>query len=170
MSTITKAIASEVAIKLVQKKSEAISVMEKELNEKITAAYKAKIPNDVLLMWKEKPDWMELIQSVQLHGNGWNWQNFKLTERLPKNQSKGRTFTPDSKTADMLIKLRDKIEIHAEKMRKTVKEIEVTLFGLRTYKRVEENFPEAFALLPAKISTALSTDISALRSEIKKVP
>lgn len=47
------------------------------------------------------------------------------------------------------------------------KEIENAVFNLRTYKAVQENFPEAFEYLPTqKTTSALALNISDLRNRI----
>ena len=168
MSTVTKAIATEVAIKLVAKKKEAIEKLEKELKSLTVDAYKKTVPKEVLDVFEKYPDYIRTSTYCSLSGHGWDWQILKFGVTLPKKNNSGTQF--DAKTSEKLRKLFDKIQADSTKMRKTLHEIEVTLFNLRTYKRVEENFPEAFALLPAKITTALSTDVSTLRQEIKKVP
>lgn len=114
--------------------------------------------------FKKYPKYFETRRSIQLSGNGWNWRSLSLGEQIPYT---GCCFNPDEKDGDFLLKLKNSYDQKHKDLELLISEIETSLISLRTYKRVEENFPEAFAFLPKKITTSLSININDIRKKIK---
>lgn len=164
MSTITKAIANEVAIKLTEKKQKEIKKLNSELNAIFYDMVVSKIPKEVLDAYKNHKEYFNRRSDMQMIGQGWNWRYISFGCELPYNKT---VFEPNSKQSDILVKLKNTIEEKTDARNKLISEIEVALFSLRTYKRVEESFPEATPFLPEKITNVLAVNISDIRQKIK---
>jgi len=161
---ITKQIASEVAVLLLQEKQKEINSLKKNLDSEFTEIVLKTIPIDVLDFNDKFPDYLDLRSSFQCMGNGFNYKWLNTSKSLP---CKNSNFLPNPSEAKKLLSIIGKIGDKKKVYNELLKEIEVTLFSLRTYKRVEESFPEAFILLPNKTTTAVALNISDLRQKIK---
>jgi len=161
---ITKAIATEVAAKLLKKQSLEIKSLKDELTVKFTEIYSKELPKEVLDLFSKHPDYFEARRQMQVTGNGFSYQYINLQFPMPSKRS---CFSPNEKDAKILMTYLNKINDKKAGYNKLFSELEIALFGLRTYKRVEENFPEAFLLLPNKTTTAIALNISDLRQKIK---
>lgn len=75
-------------------------------------------------------------------------------------------FQPKTTVAADLLKKFNEIE----EKRSVVQELEYNLkeaiFNLRTYKKLEDDFPEAFLLIPKKENCSLQTNLSDIRKKL----
>jgi len=163
MSTITKAIANEVALKLTEKKRANIKKLETTLSSVLHGMILKTIPKEVVELFEKHPKFFGTRSSFQLQGNGWNYKYLNSVKQIPTYNS---SFSPNAKDSETLTKLDNEVKKERQDYEKLVSEIETALFGLRTYKRVQENFPEAFELLPNKINTSLSVNLSDIRQKL----
>lgn len=161
---ITKAIAVEVAEKLIQKQGLELKGLKEDLKQKLENIILGTIPKEIKDFYKKHPSYVETRQSFQLSGNGFEYQYLNTKNHIPAFKS---SFQPNETDALLIKNSLNQIKDKEKEYKKLFSEIEVALFGLRTYKRVEENFPEAFLLLPNKITTSLAVNISDLRQKIK---
>jgi len=161
---ITKLIATEVAEKLTDKKRLEIVNLKTDLSLVFEGIVLKSIPDEVIKLYKKYPNHFETKRSFQLCGNGFEYQYLGVTKDIPHYKS---SFTPNEEDSKLLINKLNEIKDLKKKYDELFKEIEITLFSLRTYKRVEENFPEAFLLLPNKTTYAVALNISDLRQKIK---
>ena len=149
MSTITKVIASEVAKKLTENKSKNIEKLNVNLKTEFQKIYLKRLPKEVYETFEKFPSYFNARSYVQLTGNGFDWQSLSFLKPLPYSE---RSFVPNEQEAEKLLKMKNEVDKAKNEKDKLVSEIETALIGLRTYKRVQENFPEAFELLPNKIT------------------
>lgn len=161
---ITKALANEIANKLVVNKTTEIKSLTEDIREKFEAMYISTIPSRVMDLFNAHPSYVRTRSSFQLSGNGMNYEYMNTRREVPCISG---TFCPTSEQARVLIRLKDNINNKKDERDLLVKELEATIYGLRTYKRVEDNFPEAFELLPKIISNKLMIDLTDLRNKIK---
>jgi len=161
---VTKAIATEVAEKLIQKQGLELKELKQDLKQKFEDIVLNTIPKDIKDFYKKHPRYTNTRQSFQLSGNGFEYKYLNTKNEVPAVTN---SFQPNEADALVLHGLLNEIDKKEKEYKKLFSEIEVALFGLRTYKRVEENFPEAFLLLPNKITTSLAVNISDLRQKIK---
>jgi len=161
---ITKAIATEVAGKLLSKQVLEIQTLRKELEYKFDEIYLKTIPKEVVELFKKYPNYFYTRRNFQLSGNGFNWKSVSTSKDLP---SINGSFIPNATDAVILLDAINIIDTKKSEYHKLTSEIENALFSLRTYKRVQENFPEAFVFLPNSISNKLVVNISDLRNKIK---
>lgn len=161
---VTKQIASEVAEKLIQKQGLELIELKENLKQKFEEIVLNTIPKYIKDFYKKHPRYMDTRQSFQLSGNGFEYKYLNTKNEVP---AFSHSFQPNDRDAIILHGLLNEIDKKEKQYEKLFSEIEIALFGLRTYKRVEENFPEAFLLLPNKITTSLAINISDLRNKIK---
>lgn len=164
MSIITKAIATEVAIKLTSKQWKEIESLESKLEKQFEEVYLKSIPLDVQDAFEKYPGYFNTTKYVQVSGNGFNYQNLQLTKILPKIKGGFRLKEKDAVT---LLKKYNEIEDKKSEARKLLQEIEVVLNSLRSYKKINSEFPEATPFLPEKITTQLAVNISDVQSKLK---
>ena len=163
MSRITKEIASEIAVKMTEKRVKEIASLRKVLQTTIYKYALSKIPKAVLLCSKKHPDYFDKNTYVQFCGNGFNYESFSFAPALPINNTR---LIPDDKTAKDVLNQNKVIHAKDNELRSLRKEIEVSLYNLRTYKNVEKEFPEAFKLLPKNVCTSLVINIESIREKL----
>jgi len=164
MSRITKQIAENVAAQLTRKKNTEISSLKKELENKFSEIYLKTVPKEVLQLFEKFPDYVKTRRGLQCTGNGFEWQTLDFNKELPAYKN---CFSPDELDAKELLELANKIKDKKQELFKLKAEIENVVFNLRTFKRVEIEFPEAVPFLPTTVSTALMVNISDLRNKLK---
>jgi len=164
MAKITKTIAAEVADKVTAKLKEKIQDAEFEMQKAVTEMLKAKVPKEVLEQYKKYKEYFRERTHVNLNNNGYSNRYVKLTESLPSTDS---TYISDltNKEVAPLDKIEQKKEKLKDKYNRTYQEIESTLIGLGTYKRVQEQFPELYKYLP---SAAVSTGLMIVPEKIRE--
>jgi len=161
---ITKVIATNAAEKLTEKQKAEIKTLKNELSVVFEEIYLKSIPKNIIDAHKKNPNYFRQRQDFQLSGNGFKYEYVNCMNNVPYISN---CFLPDEASAFVIRGMLDKIEDKLKAYQKLFKEIEIALFQLRTYKRVEENFPEAFLLLPNQTTTAISLNISDLRQKLK---
>lgn len=162
---ITKTIATEVVEKLIQKQGLELKELKENLKAKFEEIVLNTIPKDIKDFYKKHPRYTNTRQSFQLSGNGFEYKYLNTKNEVPAVTN---SFQPNETDAIILHGLLNEIDKKEKEYKKLFSELEIALFGLRTYKRVEENFPEAFLLLPNKITTSLAVNISELRNKINE--
>ncbi len=165
MSIITKAIASEVAVKLTAKKQDEIKKLDLKLKEQFEAVYLKSLPKDVVSAFENAPNYFNTSNSVQVSGNGFNWQSLGFTKKMPVLRN--CSYQLSDKEATLFLKKYNEIEYKKSKCRDLIYEIENALVSLRSYKKISETFPEAIPFLPEKITTALAVNISDIQDKLK---
>jgi hypothetical protein len=169
MSRITKTIAENVAEKMVATRIEAAKLKENIFLELLYDKVKYEIPKDVLSFYEKHQNYFKNGSEVRVSGNGFDYQYFCLDKKLPRKDNYGRIeYFPSQKDAKELLSYMDAYQLVYKEAKELRKEIEVTLFNLRTYKSVQENFPEASEYLPKIQTTALALNISDLRNKINQ--
>ncbi|MDR6844478.1 hypothetical protein [Flavobacterium granuli] len=166
MSKITKQIAELTAKKLVKPKKEKIDIQKKELKEEVEKLLLKQIPTDVLTFYKKYPNYTDTSASVEISGNGWNFQRVLLNKELPSPNKNKHQLLPDVENASILLKLFNEIKDAEKSVEKLEADLSITIFALRTYKSVEENFPEAFDLLPKIVNNSLQINLSDIRNRV----
>lgn len=164
MSIITKTIAKAVATKLVEKQSQKVQDLKIELGNYFTNEYQNTLPRVVLEGFKNHPNFFNTCKSFSMTGHGFNWETITANKSLP--------CTSSSKTFDetVLRELRKKYDAvkDAKKLVETlIFEIETALLNLKTYSKINANFPEATPFLPIKTDTALMVNVDNIRNKLK---
>ena len=163
MSRITKEIAASVAVKLVAKKAKLRDETNNALKKELTEMVKKTIPKEVFDFHLKFPNYIDTRSNLQLQGNGWNYEYLNLSESLPLRNN---YFIPSKDQAKVLRSLYDEYKEHEKDTSNLRRKIENLLYSLRTYNRVNAEFPEATPFLPSIKETGLSINISDIRNEL----
>jgi hypothetical protein len=148
MSRITKQIAEDVSERMTFKQKEKYKQLKSEFENKVRDMTISRIPKKIIDFFsnEETKPYIRTASAVKLLGNGFN-HNWIYVKDFP--HTVGVTFnlilTPEE--GDLLLKMEREYKVAEEKMEKLKTEIYTALYeGLRTFKNVEENFPEAFEI------------------------
>ncbi|RZJ90781.1 MAG: hypothetical protein EOO20_07115 [Chryseobacterium sp.] len=162
MSRITKEIAHATAVSLLSKKKETLNGLKLRLKALVTEAVKKTIPKEVLQLFETQKHYLNTHSNTRLYGEGFGYEYYQF-DQLPDDGNDPKVCVADG---NKILALSNKIEKSEEEYKKLLKEIEIALFAFRTYANVEKEFPEAFALLPTKVSQAVMVNISSIRTQI----
>lgn len=165
MSRITKQIAQEVAEKLTEKQVLEINKMESDIKDQFTEIYLKTVPKEILDLFEKHPKYFETRSNFQIHGNGFQFERLCINNKYP---SKQYLFSMNEKDSEKMMILFNKLSDKKKELSKFKIEIEALIFGLRTYAKVNSEFPEASPFLPKTISNSLMVNISDLREKLKK--
>jgi len=179
MGRITIAIAEETALKITKPLEDKIDEAELAFEEKVTELLIARIPKELRAIIEKYPKWFygrNEGNTITLTENGFNRRGVRLTKIVHFADHYTSQVSVTKEEAKVLYKLDDVVDKATEKYNETYRSIKQTLINLRTYKRVKDELPEAYALLPVEetvtslvvIPTALKATISCLVSEDKK--
>lgn len=140
---ITKTMAEQAAIKMVEPITKKIEELRGQLNQIAYEAITPTIPQDVLDCFKKHQGYFMIPYYVYVcHGN---WK--MLVQGLPLFPGT-KSLYPDIQIGiedmERLRKLETEIKEIKEEKEKTIQSIVATLMSLRTIKRVKEGFPEAY--------------------------
>lgn len=167
MSRITKSLAEDVARKMVATRIEAANLKENIFLELLYEKVKNIIPKEVLDFYGCYTEFIRECSEIRVSGYGFNYQYFSLCKKLPTQDKYGIIeYLPSEKDANELLSYMDAYQLAYREAKELQKEIETTLFNLRNYKSVQDNFPEAFEFLPKQQTTAIALNISDLRQKI----
>lgn len=166
MSRITKEIASEVAKILTIRKKEEYEALEAKLSETVKDLYNLTIPDKVKEFQKEFPSFINTRSAVKLMGNGFSYEYISVKDQVITNTSQCTCLTPSPEEAGNIQKMKNKIQDLKTEYNTLVLDIETALLTLRTYSKIEKEFPEAFIHLPNRITTALAININSIREKL----
>jgi hypothetical protein len=166
MSRITKQIAEITANELVKSKKEKIKILQSEFKQKLYQMVLQNIPDDVIKFHKKHPKFIKTNFYVEISGNGFEYQRIALESEFPSKNGERFQLLPDPETAKELLKSFNQIKDLKESSDRLKSDLERAIFNLRTYKSVEENFPEAFLLLPKIENNSVQINLSDIRNRI----
>lgn len=164
MSRITKDIATQVAIKLLESKKKEVEECSLKLSETLESFVLKKVPKKLLEYYKEFPQYTKTKNGFQLHGNGFNFNYISVRKDIPSISS---TFDPTPEEAKILLDLKNKKENLQNNYEDLKQKIEIALYSLRTYAKVAVEFPEAVPFLPKSITDKVALNIIDIRKQIK---
>lgn len=167
MSRITKEIASAVAVQLVQPKSDELKQLENNLQETVRKMYLLSLPSGIMDAYEKYKDWFQQCTNITLSGAGLKlgYKYYKIGQALPKYLQRLELKESD---AELIIKIENQIDAKTKEIAELKNAIENALYNYRTYKNVEDNFPEAFRLLPVRVSTVPMIPIKEIRCKLNK--
>lgn len=171
MSRITLTLANTIATQLMKKKRNKENALKDKLGEYAYQCLKTRVPKEIISLYEKKVgnDYFKTSNYGYFTGVGLGYTSIYFTPNIPVKQN-GATQVTDreaTKLADLQYKWKEEVKANNELQ----KEIERTLVGLRTYKRVREEFKEAGKYLPVenlvKNTTSLVANIDKLRNKLK---
>jgi len=166
MSRITKQIAEITAKQLVKSKKETVASLRKNFKNEVEKLVMKQIPSEVIKFLEKFPNYTKTNDTVEISGNGWNFQKIGLGKCLPSPSGYRIQFCPEPVIAEQLLSKFKEIEDKENTIERLQNDLEKAIFNLRTYKSVEENFPEAFLLLPKIENNSLQINLSDIRNRI----
>ena len=165
MSTISKSSAKDLASELLKPLNLKVSKAFAERGEALENILLARVPSTVLDVFKKFPQYIETRQHFNISGEG-----FDYTIIATKNKivcAANSSILVDKKEAEKLKPFCIAYESLHTDLSNAREELEAVLYGLRTYKRVLEAFPELEKLLPVSTTKALALDLSVLKAKLK---
>ena len=171
MSRITKQIAEDVSKAMTAEKRKAANELKEKFQVIVTAMAFERVPESVQTLFGhvDTKRYIANRGECQLTGGGFDYRWVNFTSPIPF-QDNSNCLTLNEAQGRLLWRLEDDYKKAKEEVDNLKDEIYVTLlYTLKTFKKVEEHFPEAFVHLP-KLSgvTALSINLDALRQKISK--
>lgn len=160
---ITKENAKVVSAQLTEKIKENVKNKRDLFEVALIGVIHSTIPKDVLDFGATHPSYIRKVSNVTVEGNGFNYINFTFKTPIIKSNN---GFSPSAKQAEILSKLRDDWDNSDKEYRKLREEIQNSLITLRTYNRIKQAFPEAYALLPNEGVTAISVCVDDIRGKL----
>ena len=165
---ITREKAEFVAGKLVESKREEVKEKRNELKAYVKEITLKRVPTSVSQMFKEFPEWVNASNQIRINNvslNNYILKNHVIDEKVPAIHDFNVTDS-EAKKVHSLVDEIEKISDVADKLRT---EIEILLINIKTYKRCETEFPEAFSFLPLEVPNAqLSVSVESVREKLKK--
>jgi len=162
MSIITKTKAAEVARKLTCKKAEQLQKISAELGEEFTKMYVSALHPELLKTFRKFPSYFNCRADFQVSGNGLAHEWVNIASALPCS---GKGFAPDEAQAKVIREFLDNITAIGKELRELRRDIEATLWSLRSYKKIREHLPEAAPFLD-DAPMALAINFSHLRQRL----
>ena len=162
---VTKTIAQEIAEKLLAEKFAEIGRAVEAIQVWTIDIIGQLIPKEIKAVWEKYPNWFNKGTYWYFDGPGINHQRVILNKGLPYGGS--TTIQLHPLDAKEFIRLHDDEQRLRDEYATLNTAIVNSLVGLRTYKNVQAEFPEAYFLLPQdRKSTALVVNIKDLRCKL----
>lgn len=173
-NTISRAVAESIAEKLVAKFNVEIKELESKRKKYLTDLYIKTLPKEVLETFEKYPNYFNKESSIRFDTHGFRYK-YLDTEPLPFcNKNASDLFLPNKKPAitdkdyTYLWDVEVKVNALKEKKSKTYNELISTLLQLKSYKRIQEHFPEIASYLPTNTQTmALTLNLDKIRETTK---
>ncbi|MGD1319555.1 Nmad5 family putative nucleotide modification protein [Chryseobacterium sp. 2R14A] len=166
---ITKERAHITAKKLVDNLEVKIREKKQKLSEIVSEIYLKDVPTEIINLFKTNKKYFLTASTIRCEGNGLN-KGFDLTSAVPsKNGSWSVCILPNAIESKKILKISNEFEDLKEKRDALKKQIENTLLSLKTYNRIQKDFPEAYDLLPDKDATVntLAVPIEDIRTQLE---
>lgn len=161
---ITKQIAEAIAKQLTAPKRAEIAELRAAFKTFVTQKYIESLPAGILAATKFK-DFFNTTSQTRLVGEGlplgYKW--YALAGTYPKNEAVVHVNPQDAQT---VLRYENQLETLNQQANDLEREIGNALLNLRTYKNVEQEFPEAAALLPVKENSAIAINLKDIRCKL----
>ncbi len=166
---ITKDTATFVAKKLCEPKSDELKAMRLSQAEFIRNIYYLRLPREVKTTFSTNPEYFRTTSAIYIDGDGLpqGYKTYSLGSNLPCVQKE--RIQVATKDANKIQANEDKIADKVKEIRDLQESIEIALYNLRTYNKVQAEFPEAYKLLPPpNFNTSLMVNIKDIRCKLDK--
>lgn len=168
---ITKSIAEQVALKMIQPITERISNENDTLNEIVNEIAIRSIPKQVYNTYKEYPRFFLITRYVYLV-NGTQITRVEIKNWFPSDSSTGGLNVPcKPEEMEIVSEIQNRIQELRDEKSRTYNSIVNTLISLKTSKKVMECFPEAYEYIKAyenKTTNEVSLPVETIMNTINK--
>ena len=146
---ITKEIAESVAKQLTEKQRKNAEELKLKFRQVVTDIYNQQVPKEVMKLFKTHSQYVKTTTNGYLDGQGFNREYVTLVGSVPAISNGGYVSpTLTSSEAAQLVKLKNAADTAKAEYEALAAEVENALYNLRTYAKVQANFPEAVKYLP----------------------
>lgn len=164
---ITKTIAENVAKELTKKLDEKIKEHQDDLEKIASEIFEKSLPKGLMEAYSKFPKYISTRGGFQLVGNGADYELMSFGKQLPSIKS---SFQASLKETQSLIGRYDNIKRLKKEKSELETNIKEALLALKTYKKVEQEFPEAVQYLPESSScVTIAIPMKDLRGEINSL-
>lgn len=166
---ISKDKAKMIAKELCKKHFSYKELLDKKFNNEVKEAYNKSVPLSVKRLQKVHPDYFRYAVTIYFEGHGFSHTQVRIEGNVINNSGNYYAILKlSSELAKRLQLMKRECDKANEDYKKLIKEVEVALIGLKTYKRITDKFPEAAKLLPAAETLALVINVDEVRSKLSK--
>ena len=164
---INKGIAEEVAIKLLSEKLTVIDEIAEKRQDFATKKVMDSLPALIRDAYKAHPSYFSATTTCYFEGVGITRTQEASKEWIPNNHT--RVFILEGGELNEYVALVNTHINLSKEYLELKEEIVATLCAMRSYKRIQTDFPEAYTLLPDRQTTALTVNIDKLRCKLDLV-
>lgn len=166
---ITKAMAEQVATKMVQPIKDCINKNKSELNDIALRAVKRSLPPGLYELYKQCPGYFNTSRVVNLV-NGSQFIRVEMKEYVPsRDYSNNFICTPEE--AENVSRITTETDSLLDEKGRVYNSIVSTLLVLRTSKKVKDSFPEAYEYIKEyeeKKTTEVALPVESIMNSINK--
>lgn len=156
-----------VAKKLTEHLDVKIGEISKKIGDIVFTEMKKQIPEDLILMYEKYPNSFDEIEGFWFRHEYFSFYNNK---KIPKYVREEKFFRDNEKLVNDIVKLLEEQREIEKNKNQLYNKIRCTLESLKTYKKIEMNFPEAYKVLIEDVEGLrfkdLCTDVEKLRAEL----
>ena len=163
---ITKDVAEGMAKKLIQPKVDEVNRLFSDFYAEVEDLYFTALPKEIKEAYKLHSQYLNLSSRACLNSSGFSYAWVDFSKRLPSPSHNEIEFSGE--IMGQLLKKYSSIKAKKEEVYNLSKQIEATIYNLRSYTKIQEVFPEAAVFLPIDRGnvTAVS-NIDELRAKLK---
>ncbi|CDN79515.1 Nmad5 family putative nucleotide modification protein [Elizabethkingia anophelis] len=167
---ISKQQSRDIAKSLTKKIAEQISQKQNEISEIISEIYLKTLPKEIINLYSTHNKYFYKCSRIRVEGNGLN-DAFDLKKSVPSDGSWQVCILPDKYEVKQILKISNEIKKLESKRNNLINSIENTLNSLRTYNRIQKEFPEAAKFLPDenKSINTLAVPIEDIRKQLEAI-
>ena len=165
---ITKSIAENVASQLTAKIKLKIDDERKILTEKVDFMAKKRVPKEIMNWFNTKnKKWLNIRGYIQFASASKHY-NIEI-KAIPYPYDNGYVVITEEEMTELYAQ-DHKIQFLEEQKRTIENQLVAQLIKMRTYKRIEKDFPEAFELLPnAEVSELPAINVKDILMQIEEI-
>ncbi len=153
MSRVTIQLAHDVAADMVRERRTKNHEFQNEIHAFLFNKVMEKVPGVIKEAYNrpEFKDYIHVDNSIRLVGRGLDFNYYPLSDfYFPSSRDERMTITLEGSEASKIEKMIAKYSEEYKAINALEKQLRAVLLDLKTFKRVEESFPEAFAFFPKK--------------------
>lgn len=168
MSRITQDQAKQVSIDMTKSLKDKLDYAKITLSELMSGIMYRRTPQVIIEAHKKHPSYFDTISTVYVQGKGFTGQPIPTSDKfISSNDNYSTTIDITDDEHNILWDAyidHENVQKQYDKLRSTISN---TIYQLRTYSQITQQFPEAVPFLPTKTTTALSIPINDIRAQLK---
>ena len=165
---MTKQLASEIAVKMTVERFQKNENLKQEISFKVRDSYVKNLNHKIVDIWLNENNlspFLKMAGYINLVGNGFDHESFKVD--VPSKNGYTVVYEPTPEEAKEWRISINRYEKEKSDVRQLRREIETILYNLRTFQKIQTEFPEAAVYLPQATSSSLSICVDDIRKKLK---